>query len=180
MTKDALNKRYETRLVCQTCHLVFLREEAGKHAGRYSRYTRRCARCQALAQEKAGKLDLPECWGRSYDARSPICLKKCTLQHACLIQYCDLQTVAWEWQFPRRQRREVIPYEDDLTRLFRLCGKPLHVKDVTGLLEKINPQYEMWDDPDAHYLENVLRDCEQIVDLGKGFHVWIGVWRPEE
>lgn len=166
----------DERITCKSCNLVFLSEESALN--RVSISKQKCARCVAVEREG---LVLPTCFGKSYDNANSLCSKICTLKQACIIQFSDGKISNWKLRGGERLSKRKKPASKvELVRILRVAQQPLHVRDLMALLAKVtvgNLTHSREDWKQA--LIRDLRSSDQIVSLGDGYFMWLGIWNPE-
>lgn len=172
-------KRYR----CQHCQLYFLTEEVD--LGRFNPEKGLCARC--LVYEKRDEIEIPPCFGKSYNGSNELCTKICGVQTGCMIHFADGRITDWELPFREEEeqlfyseKRTFLSYKHDFIRLMRLIGKPMHVTDVAPLLNKFSGgRYNFLQPYNRARLQTIAKQSHQLVALQDCFFVWRGVWDPE-
>ena len=170
-----------SRYRCKGCQLYFMVEEI--ELKRYSPKTQLCARCYVEKEQQLGRIEPPKCYGISYNGADRMCTKLCGLQPACLIQFADGRVSDWKmYTLPAENASTTGKnwWSRDLIRLMRLVGQPLHYMDIGPLLAKYSRgrfdiTYVDW----KRELQGRMTNLPGLVDLGSGFHIWIGAWDPE-
>lgn len=163
---------------CKSCYLMFLYEEIPH---RFDNHKMLCARC-ALQKEHPG-VENPVCFGKRFDSGSEACANICSLKEPCLIQTLDDRSIAWSLDVDR-VRRSVdggLPNIQQAIRIIRSFGGPLHLRDLAPILHKIAyPKFQRRNV--SRWLKTIsvqLRRSRDVVTLGDGYFMWIGLWQPE-
>jgi len=175
-------KRRETlRLAytCKQCFLVFLAEEIPH---RFDDSAMLCARC-ALRKESPAFIG-PPCFGKRYSGGSEACSNVCSLKEPCLIQTTDGHAIKWSLEADRIHRRSTnggLPLIQQTIRIIRSFGGPIHLLDIAPLLQKIT-NYRFTMQANKMWIKKIsiqLRRSRDIVTLGDGYFMWMGLWQPE-
>lgn len=182
MSRSVSNKgeqqKEKTQFICESCGLVFMEEEY--HIGRFSISRNMCARCVVHEKEEKGEIQIPACFGISYDAGQFLCTDRCTLNQACLIQFLDKNTVRWDLEDYLMNPRREDSYKYICSRVLKLVGRAMHIFDLAPILETLTEgAYCIENDPDCHKLTQKLRRRDEIHYLGDGLYVWFLYWNKE-
>ena len=167
----------DERLQCKSCSLLFLAEESALK--RFSRSHHKCARCVAVERSDNGALELPRCFGKSYDNVNKLCSELCTLKQACIIQFADGKITNWKLNDYQRSNRKPT-FRVELVRILRVAQQPLHIRDLMALLSKVTIGRISYNRPDWRTaIAQTLQQSDQVVSLGHSYYIWLGIWNPD-